>query len=277
MELLTEILIFLATAFAIGSVGNIAGIGGGVLLMVVLLFVFKMNPVLAGGFSLLTIIASTVAGSAFNAKAKAIDKRLFYVIAMAAGTGAVLGSVASYLIAVGTFDLAFGFTSLALGIFSLAATKAETRKNRGKAYLKESFNEYRVAGGVLATPGAGYGTGAVSLIAGLLAGLFGIGIGAVMGTFLTAIRRINPKTAFSTVVAAMIITSAVGATTHFLKPGLDISSMVLAMPLVIGGALGGLLGAYASARISFVALRSFQGYVIIIFGIIAIVSSLVGA
>lgn len=277
MELLLETAIFLATAFTIGAVGNIAGIGGGVLLMVVLLFVFKMNPVLAGGFSLLTIIASTAAGSVFNAKAKAIDKRVFYVLAIAAGTGAVVGSVASYFIAIGTFDLAFGFTSLSLGIFSLAATRIETWKNKGKAYLKQSFNEYRVAGGVLATPGAGYGTGAVSLIAGILAGLFGIGIGAVMGTFLTAIRRINPKTAFSTVVAAMIITSAVGATTHFLKPGLDVSSMVLAIPLVIGGALGGLLGAYISARISFVALRSFQGYVIIAFGLLAIAMSLAGA
>ena len=47
MELLLETAIFLATAFTIGAVGNIAGIGGGVLLMVVLLFVFKMNPVLA--------------------------------------------------------------------------------------------------------------------------------------------------------------------------------------------------------------------------------------
>ncbi|MGC8538181.1 MAG: TSUP family transporter [Candidatus Micrarchaeia archaeon] len=277
MEFIFEIAIFFATALAIGVVGNIAGIGGGVLLMVVLLFVFKMNPVLAGGFSLLTIIASTMAGSMFNIKAKAIGKRLFYVIAAAAGAGAVIGSIISYFVAVGTFDLAFGFTSMSLGIFSLAATKAETRKGKGGAYLKESFNDYKLGKDASASPGAGYGTGAVALTAGLLAGLFGIGIGAVTGTFLTAIRRLNPKTAFSTVVAAMIITSAIGATVHFLKPGLELSSTIFAVPLIIGGALGGIIGAYASTRMSFVALRSFQGYIILLLGIIAIASSLAGA
>jgi hypothetical protein len=157
MEFLTEILIFLATAFAIGSVGNIAGIGGGVLLMVVLLFVFKMNPVLAGRVQPPHHNREHRCGFGIQRQGQGDRQEAFLCYCMAAGTGAVIGSVASYFIAVGTFDLAFGFTSLSLGIFSLAATKIEARKNRGKAYLKESFNEYRVAGGVLATPGQGTG------------------------------------------------------------------------------------------------------------------------
>ncbi|MEM3205230.1 MAG: sulfite exporter TauE/SafE family protein, partial [Candidatus Micrarchaeaceae archaeon] len=270
-------MVFLFLALGVGVIGNIAGIGGGVLLMLVFLFAFKINPVIAGGLSLLTIIASTVAGSAVNARQGAIDKRLFYAIGIPAGIGAVAGSLASYFVAAGTFKLFFGVAIFCIGLFSFSSARLELARNRGKAYISKSFIDYAKDNEKpAARPSADIGL--TALVAGILAGLFGIGIGGIMGTFLTAIKHIHPKVAFSSVVAAMIVTSLIGAFVHFARPGTDyIGVLLLASLLMIGGALGGFFGAYLSGRMSFGRLRLFQSYIVMFFGILAVLMSLLGA
>ena len=77
MMMLLEAVLLLVSALAIGIIGNIAGIGGGVFLMLIFLFWLRIDPVTAGGLSLLTIIASTSAGSAVNSEKGSIDPGFF--------------------------------------------------------------------------------------------------------------------------------------------------------------------------------------------------------
>ena len=65
-----ELVLLFITALAVGIIGNIAGIGGGVLIMAIFLFLFRINPVLAGGFSLITIITSAAGRIIVKPKAK---------------------------------------------------------------------------------------------------------------------------------------------------------------------------------------------------------------
>lgn len=269
-----EIIVFLISAMGIGIVGNIAGIGGGVFMMIIFLFIFRISPVIAGGLSLITIVASTVAGSAINREQGSIDGGLLYAVAIPAGTGAVIGSVASNFVTLRSFSIFFGIAVFFIGLFSYLSLRSEISRNKGSAYMKETFRDFRMKtkGGVKRDQRKG--AVPVSFIAGLLSGMFGLGIGAVVGTFLTAIRHIHPKVAFSTVVAAMIATSLVGAAVHFMKFGIGISNYLLVIPLVTGSAAGGVIGAIISKNMSFSRLRTFQGYIVMFFGLLSITISI---
>ncbi|MDG6928210.1 MAG: sulfite exporter TauE/SafE family protein [Nitrososphaerota archaeon] len=270
--LLALLILLFMTALAIGIVGNIAGIGGGVLLMLIFLFIMGLNPVLAGGLSLITIISSTLAGSMLNREQGAIDRRLFFNISAMAGTGAVLGSVASYFIVLSAFKLYFGFTVLGLGLFSFISTRYELKRNYASKHLNETFAES--GKGSMPIFKSHRSLAAVSFVAGIISGMFGVGIGAVVGTFLASIKHVHPKVAFSTIVASMIITSSIGAVTHLSRPGIPFSGMLILVPLVGGAATGGLAGASISNRMSFASLRSSQSYIIMFFGALSIVVSL---
>jgi uncharacterized membrane protein YfcA len=275
MVFLLELLLLFFSALAIGILGNVAGIGGGVLLMLIFIFLLGIDPVVAGGLSLLTIISSTAFGSLINREQGSIDKRLFLDIAVLSGAGAVIGSVLSYYIIVSSFKLFFGITVLGLGLFSFISARIEIRVNRDKDYLKRTFAESHESG--LDRFRSHRSLALVSFIAGIISGTFGVGIGAVVGTFLTSIKHIHPKVAFSTLLASMIITSTVGAAVHFSEPGLAVNMMLLMMllvPLLTGAALGGFTGAQLSNRMSFSSLRSSQSYIVMFFGALSIAMSL---
>ncbi len=271
-----EIALLFITALTVGTIGNLVGIGGGVLIMIVLLFVFKMNPVIAAGFSLATIIISSTAGSASNLRQKAISRKLFYIIALFAGAGMVCGSVTSYFVSTKPFDFVFGFVSISIGVFSVVATRRDVAKRVQDGTTEESFvtlsaSEKRK----LRESVSGWKSiGAISAVAGFVAGLFGIGIGGIMGTYLTAIRRINPKLAFSSILAAMIVTSLIGAFLHFAAAPAIGEELLLVAVLAAGAATGAIAGSYLSGKVKSLKLRFMQGYIIISLGIITLLLTL---
>jgi len=274
MLIIYEAIVLLVSALAIGVIGNIAGIGGGVFLMLIFLFWLRIDPVTAGGLSLLTIISSTSAGSIVNRGKGSIDPELFRRIGFPALFGAIIGSIASFFIVLVIFKLFFGVVVLSIGFFSYLSMRIEISRNRNKDYLLKSFSEYTNTAGEDHSAGriAKYSLfRSVSFIAGTLSGLFGVGIGAVVGTFLTSIKHVHPKIAFSTVLVTMVLTSAVGAVVHFLRVGLPFYSIILLVPLLIGAAIGGFLGASVSAEMSFKKLRSYQSYIVMFFGTLSIV------
>ena len=276
MMMLLEAVLLLVSALAIGIIGNIAGIGGGVFLMLIFLFWLRIDPVTAGGLSLLTIIASTSAGSAVNSEKGSIDPSLFRKIGIPAVIGAVIGSVLSFFIVLAIFKLFFGVAVVCIGFFSFISMRTEISRNARKDYLKKSFAEYRKSMGDKQDESSGVDYSffrPVSLIAGFISGLFGVGIGAVVGTFLASIKHIHPKVAFSTVLVTMVLTSAVGASVHFLKAGFGITNLILLVPLLVGAAIGGFLGATISAEMSFRKLRSYQSYIVMFFGALSITLS----
>ncbi|MGC9099564.1 MAG: sulfite exporter TauE/SafE family protein [Candidatus Micrarchaeia archaeon] len=272
MLFLYEILLLFATALVVGLIGNLVGIGGGVLIMIILLFGFKMQPVLAGGLSLLTILASASVGTLSNIMQRALSKELFSLIAVFAGAGVLLGSIIPYLLNTKSFDTLFGFVSIGIGLFSILAARRDAKKigNIERSFTSLSKKEKEAAKKVTGKAGIG----SFSFIAGLIAGTFGIGIGGIVGTYLTAIKQMQPKVAFSTVLAAMIITSLLGSSVHLIsiKGSMLLLGMIVA--LMAGVAIGAVAGSHISSRIKSSRLRFAQGYIILGLGIIAIIFSI---
>jgi uncharacterized membrane protein YfcA len=271
MLILNEALLLLFTALTIGVIGNLVGIGGGVLIMIVLLFVFKVSPVVASGMSLTTIFVSTTVGTMLNIRQEAVSRGIFGTIALFAGVGVIAGSVTSYFISTKPFDFLFGFVSVGIGIYSVAATRRD-KKPSNLDYSFSSLSKERK--GETKNIADRSGIWYMSAIAGYIAGLFGIGIGGIVGTYLTAIKKINPKVAFSSVLAAMIVTSLAGSLLHFFKTSGGYNLVLFTLALVVGASIGAALGALISARIVSSRLRFMQGYIIISLGILALLSSI---
>lgn len=247
--LLSLLIVIFVLAFLVGLIGNISGIGGGVMIILFLIYMFNFSPLDAAGLSLLTLVFSSLTGFVQNMRRKLVDIKLFLILAPIAVLGALFGSFIASFIPSGIFKGAFAFILICLGLFSLYATHLQ--KKTGAQHYDTSRAH---------SPD----TGVLSFIAGIVSGFIGIGIGGIIGTYLTAIKRTQPKNTIATIIAATLPVTAAGMLLHFYYTGFI--NIVYAPPLVAGAFAGGILGSWIIRKAPQMSLRFFQGYIIIFFG-----------
>ncbi|PMP85502.1 MAG: hypothetical protein C0174_04205 [Thermodesulfobium narugense] len=246
------IVFFLSMIVAI--IGNIVGIGGGVMLLPFFIFYLHLNSVVASGLSLFTIVISTIGGTFAFIKQKTINYKLFITIVSLIVPGVIIGSIANKFVNTHEFREILPLWIIAIGTFSLITAKQQTLKNT-KEFENASVKHRRL-------------TRIVSLISGFVSGFFGVGIGGIMGTYLVAVEKISARIAFSTMIMVMTITSLFGFFVHFESAGLNLSLWITYLiPLTLGAILGSQIGAYISKASNVKALRLYQGYVILFLGI----------
>lgn len=109
-------LIAIASGMAVGTLSGLVGIGGGILLVPVLLYIFKVDMHIAVGTSLMTIIPTTLMGSMIHFQKGNVDWRLGLVIAIGALGGAIVGSMTSTLIPAVTLKKIFAIILLVMSL-----------------------------------------------------------------------------------------------------------------------------------------------------------------
>lgn len=241
-------------AMFIAFLGNMSGIGGGVLLVLFFLYYLGLSSVSASGLSLIAISTSSIVGSYSNIRQGFVNLHLFKILLVMGLIGVFFGSLLSFVIPTAVFKGVFGFIPLTIGIFSLAATLKQRK-----------IKDYEIPGKKL-----GKDVNIVGLIAGLISGFTGMGIGGITGTYMTAVHKMNPKIIFSTIILAMIITSVFGGLFHLGTISFPGNTLLYIPLLVIGAAIGAFIGAKISGIIKSKNLRLFQSLVIIFTGILAI-------
>jgi hypothetical protein len=241
-------------AMSIAFIGNMAGIGGGALLVLFFLYYLGLSSVSASGLSLIAISTSSIVGSYSNIRQGFVNLHLFKILLVMGLIGVFLGSLLSFVIPTEIFKGVFGFIPLTIGIFSLAATLKQRK-----------IKNYKSPGKTL-----GKDVSVVGLIAGVISGFTGMGIGGITGTYMTAVRKMNPKIIFSTIILAMIITSVFGGLLHLGTISFPDNTLFYIPLLIIGAAIGAFIGARVSGIIKSKNLRLFQSLVIIFTGILAI-------
>lgn len=108
--------IAIISGVAVGTLSGLIGIGGGILLVPILLYIFKVDMHIAVGTSLMTIIPTTIMGSMIHFQKGNVDWRLGIVIAIGALAGAILGSTASTMIPAHTLKKIFAIVLLILSL-----------------------------------------------------------------------------------------------------------------------------------------------------------------
>jgi len=254
MPILFSISAVFLFSMIVAVIGNIIGIGGGVMLLPFFILYLHLNSMTASGLSLFTIVLSTIGGTFAFTRQRIINYKLFFTIISLIIPGVVVGSVANKFVNTQEFKEILPIWVISIGMFSLITTKRQPVKeiNNSKNDSIKHKNLTRL----------------VSFLSGFISGFFGVGIGGVMGTYLVAVEGISARIAFSTLIMVMTITSLFGFLVHYESAGLDFTSWIIYLiPLSLGAILGSQIGAYVSKISNMKTLRLYQGYIILSLGI----------
>ncbi len=224
-------------AFMIGSLagvcGSLAGMGGGfVMIPLMTSNILRLSQHQAHGTSLFAVTTTGIAG------ALGYSGQVDYEAAAAiAGCGMITARFGARA----TTKLSGPALKKALGLFMICVAPLVP----AKTYLSKIQNdmEAHTGEGKLQMPQRVLIPAVIGSCSGFLAGLFGVGGGAIVVPALTLATDMNHYQALGTSLCAMSLPAMVGTATHYGKGNVAMRvAPTLAMGAFIGGYFGGKLG-----------------------------------
>ncbi|MBI3587468.1 MAG: sulfite exporter TauE/SafE family protein [Ignavibacteriales bacterium] len=236
---ISSFLLLFAGGVATGTIGGLLGIGGGVFLIPFLVLVFGIPMHQAIATSIVAVIATSSAGAAMNVERHLVNVRLGMVLEIATVFGAIFGGLTANLLSGDILTKIFAMLLLIVaGMMAYKMRRApEETEQPGTGILQADFVD--AASGKTIT----YGVKRiplvilVSLIAGNVSGLLGVGGGIFKVPAMNMIAGIPIKAATATSNFMIGVTAAASAFIYFSHGHLN--------PLVASAAtLGVLAGSY---------------------------------
>ena len=243
-----EVLCFIAGIGA-GLFGSLAGVGGGLVIVPLLTVVLGVDIRHAIGASLLGVIAVSTAATASYLQSGLVDRRLGLTLLLATATGGIVGGYVGGLLDPTVLSGIFGVVLLLVAVQMLRGRRSVPVELVGEPVGLEFDSSY-----VEPTTGAevtyrarrvGLGT-AVSLAAGALSGLLGIGGGVVNVPTMHLIMGVPIRVALTTSTFMLGATAAASAVIYYSRGLVD---PLLAAPVVVGVFIGARAGARLSHRL----------------------------
>ena len=222
------VLLFL-TGAAASIVGSLVGLGGGFLIVPILRLAFGVAPTSATSAALLLVFANTASASFAFFRNKMVEVRSGLIIAAAGIPAGVAGAFAIRMFSQRGFDLLYGGFLLAIAAAVLLRRNEEARAGDFEPGMRLAIE---------------LGTG---VAVGFFSSLFGIGGGIVLVPVLLMVLRFPIHVVAGTSAFVVTLTSPSGILTHAYFGHFDLR---VGTPLVLGGLLGGNIGARLASRVS---------------------------
>jgi uncharacterized membrane protein YfcA len=223
-----------AGLFAVGVcasiLGAIVGVGGGFIAVPTMRLFFGIAPGLVAGTSLLFVLANSVAGTIGYLRTGLVNGRMALLLALSALPGSIAGVVILRYVSAPQFDLLYGTFLVAMIASLIWRRHAVSHQERAPHW------DVRLA----------VSTVAIGLVVGFLSSFFGIGGGLIVVPFMLLVMNVPPKIAAATSIVFITCSTPVGVVTHYLAGDID---WALAIPLVVGGLVGGTAAPVISARL----------------------------
>lgn len=238
-------LLLIAGGAVAGTIGAMLGLGGGVFLIPFLALVIGLPMHQAIAASILAVIATSSAGAAMNVERQTVNLRLGMVLEIATVIGAILGGLtANYLSAQ---VLSRIFASLLLLVSFMMIWRTRLNKEAGAPLVGGAFpSSYKdeATGSVVNYSARRIPfTLLVSLVAGNISGLLGVGGGIFKVPAMNIVSGIPMKAATATSNFMIGVTAAASAFIYFAHGHLN--------PLVVSPAVLGVLGgSFVGVRIN---------------------------
>ena len=240
-----DILVFVLTGLVAGMLGSVAGLGGGMIILPILEMGMGFDIPTAMGTSLFAIIFTSISSLQAHARAGNVDWKMGTYIGISGILGVILGSwvFRIYLIdhvrvVVFFLGLWFWFLTIRMALQVYRMKQAM----RGKASVAvPSSPSYNKAVFIL-----------LGLITGILAGILGIGGGAIMTSVMVALMGISPLISVGTSFAAMLPLSLCGGLLKLAQGFVQLKAGIL---LGIGTACGAQLGVFLLRFLSPITLK----------------------
>jgi len=233
------------TAFAVGLLVGVTGVGGGSLMTPVLILLFGMNPAAAVGTDLLHAAVTRSAGSVVHGLNRTIDWRAarlmaigsipMAIVTLAALDALDVNSAATRLLINAVLTLALLLTAITLILRDRIAARYSTRVAR---LAKEEVAALTIAAGA---------------VVGTIVAISSVGAGALGVTALVLLYpRLPTARIVGTEIAHAVPLTIVAGIGHWWLGSVD---MQVFLSLIVGSVPGILIGSYAAVRIPEVALR----------------------
>jgi hypothetical protein len=252
-----------AIAVFAGGFGALVGVGGGLIVVPALTAVLDVPLKTAVAASLVGVIATSIVGGARYLESGIADRRLGLVLLVATSVGAIAGGVAAALLDARTLSALFGFVLLTVALQMVRRRPASQGGAIGGAF-RSSYIEPRtgetVEYGASRLP-LGF---AVSLVAGSLSGLLGIGGGVINVPTMNILMGVPVRVAVTTSTYMLGATAAASASVYYARGQLE---PLVAAPVALGILFGAQIGSRLAPRVSADVLRLLFAGLSVVFAI----------
>ncbi|WP_395392108.1 sulfite exporter TauE/SafE family protein [Fructilactobacillus sanfranciscensis] len=245
--MLNSIMIMLIVGIAVGVLGSILGIGGGMIITPVLTLGFSLDIKYAIGASIIAVIATSSGATIAYLKDNVLNLRVAMFLEIATSIGAIMGALLTGVIRPVFLYLLFGlllFFSGANMVRKLWGKQVPTNadsddsiakklKLNGSYYDKNlhkqvDYKVTNVPSGITIMFGAG-----------IASGLLGIGSGAFKVIAMDTFMKMPLKPSSSTSNLMMGVTAAASATIYFFNGSiLPQIAVPMALGIIVGAAVG---------------------------------------
>lgn len=244
------------SAFTIGTLagtcGSLAGMGGGFIMIPLMTSTHKLLSMnltqhVAHGTSLFAVAATGIAGATSYATSKkgAVDVESAVCITVCAMMTARLGALYSTKLSQVSLKKVLGVFMICVSpIIPLKPYLNEWSSGFGSSGNRKNIGDDGQTNALLLSTKVKDSiiSGGIGLGSGFMAGLLGVGGGAVVVPALTLFTSMDHYTALGTSLAAMILPAVVGTITHYKKGNVNLR----VAPAI---AVGSLVGAYAGGKV----------------------------
>ncbi|MGO9124554.1 MAG: sulfite exporter TauE/SafE family protein [Terriglobales bacterium] len=228
--------------FLVGTLIGMTGIGGGVLLLPILIFVLRVPPMLAVGSDALFNFVTKIGSAWVHVKKGTIKRRVVMCLASGSIPGSILG-----VSLLGHLRTVYGarvntFITTAVGILLILVPTVMLFQRRIEEHVAQRKPTMKSI----------VGMAFIGLLAGFLVGMTSVGSGSIIMMLLLLFYSFPPKMMVGTDIMHAVILTGVTSLMHFRIHNID---PYLVGSLVIGSIPGGLVGSYLSTRMPVVWLR----------------------
>lgn len=258
-------------AMVAGAFGAVLGIGGGLFIIPSLTLFLGVKLKTAIAASIVAVIATSLGGGNVYVRKHVADVRLGLVLALATVPGAIAGAILATRVNARVLSAVFALV-LAISAYRMLASAAgeraapvpsEPRKPsrslfRGQ-YVEPSSGEV-IRYQVIRVP---LGVG-VSVAAGLISGLLGVGGGIVQVPVMNLLMKVPLKVATTTSTYIIGITAMAGAFVYYNHRPSYVDPAI-AVPVTIGVFIGATAGSRILGRVNPTALRNIFIVVVVVY------------
>ena len=223
---LVSIVSLTAIGLAGGFMAGLVGIGGGIVIIPLLVYVAGLPVNIATGVSMVQAFFATVSGLVVHRKKRTVDVKLGILLGAMGVIGALIGSLGSkWLSDLTLLTVYFALVVVAIILMFMAPKGADATEYKYFAPL----------------------AGALGLIVGVLAGMLGVGGGFIMTPLMISVMRLPTRVAVGTSLLMILPTTLSGSVGKIATGQVDFS---IALVVIVGSIIGAQFGGRANSRVA---------------------------
>jgi len=230
------------TGLAAGVLGALLGLGGGVFLVPALTILFHLPVRVAVSTGLVGVIATSAGVAAMSRPGRSADVALALRLEVATAAGAMLGAYAAGVISARALNFIFAVVVFATAAYLYLKTRRRASDEAGEELFRGDYCPVHWPQGM-----------AASSLAGVISGLLGMGCGFIKVPVMYTLMDVPLGVATATSNFMVGITAAASVFVYYGRG--DILPLV-AIPTVLGGFAGAVLGVTVQSRLRAAWLRT---------------------